>query len=363
MVAKEIKTRTIMYEQQLDYLSLSIDEIDEMLKREDSKRKNFRYGYVIHDMDTDKDGNLVKPHLHVMVQLGVGQQWTLDKWADLFQDKPQQITKWKGQFETGISYLMHDTDNAVAMGKYHYQPDDVVANMDMQKFVQESQKRLANSIKATVNNALMRLDAGVNTLDELAAEMLGKEKVDFLRKAKTIVEYKQSLEDTVKQIRVYYIYGNAGKGKTRLANEFLGTDDVFITGSARDPYAGYKGESKVLWDDARFKGGDASEILRLTDPFGRKRTVGSRFHDKSLNNCEVMYITAIVGPNELWKDAFPDEPYTQFRRRLEDVYHVKDDGTYEIESSRQIKNLPWVNTVSSQSDDIVSDSTEDDIIE
>ena len=76
-----------------------------------------------------------------------------------------------------------------------------------------------------------------------------------------------------------------------------------------------------------------------------------------------MYITAIVGPNELWKDAFPDEPYTQFRRRLEDVYHVKDDGTYEIESSRQIKNLPWVNTVSSQSDDIVSDSTEDDIIE
>lgn len=112
--------------------------------------------------------------------------------------------------------------------------------------------------------------------------------------------------------------------------------------SARDPFAGYRGEKKVIWDDARFSGTDVSELLRLLDPYNRQRIVGARYHDKKLNAVEEMYITAIEPPHHLWDKAFPDEDYKQFRRRLADVYHVNDDGTYEIESTRELKNLPWV---------------------
>lgn len=330
-----------MYEQQIKRLPMSVTDIKDMLERNAEKRKGFNYAFIVHDQDITKDGESVEPHLHVMAQLGVGQQWDLNRWAALFDDKAQQITNWKGQYNTGVSYLMHMTDGAVQEGKHLYSPDEVTANMDVDAFIKDSKKRIENSAQATVNEALMRLDAGTDTLDELASNLLGKLKVDFLRKAKTIVEYKESIENDSNELQTIYIYGNPGQGKTRLANE-LTNQSAYITGSTRDPYAGYRGEKFVIWDDARFKGIDVSELLKLLDPYSKRRMVGSRYHDKNLNPVEVMYITAVEPPQHLWRQAFPGEPYQQFKRRLKDVYHVKDDGTYEVESTREVKILPWL---------------------
>lgn len=330
-----------MYEQQIERMPMTVADIQKILEEYAEKRKDFKYAFVIHDKDVTREGEPVEPHLHVMAQLGVGQQWTLERWAETFKDKAQQVTNWRGQYNTGVSYLMHMTDGAVQEGKHLYGPEEVTANMDVEKFIKDSKKRIDNSAQATVNEALMRLDAGTNTLDELASELLGKLKVDFLRKAKTIVEYQDSIESESNVMKTVYIYGNSGMGKTRLANH-LANQHAFITGSARDPFAGYRGEKKVIWDDARFLGTDVSELLRLLDPYNRQRIVGARYHDKKLNAVEEMYITAIEPPHHLWDKAFPDEDYKQFRRRLADVYHVNDDGTYEIESTRELKNLPWV---------------------
>lgn len=336
-----MKTRTIMYEQQIERLPMPVEDIKAVLEEYAEKRKGFKYAFVIHDKDVTKTGEPVEPHLHVMAQLGVGQQWTLDRWAKTFNDKAQQVTNWRGQYNTGVSYLMHMTDGAVKDGKHLYGPEEVMANMDVETFIKDSKKRIENSAQATVNEALMRLDAGTNTLDELASELLGKLKVDFLRKAKTIVEYKESIDHASNEMKTIYIYGNSGMGKTRLANE-LTNQKAYVTGSTRDPYAGYGGEKAVIWDDARFNGIDVSELLKLIDPYNRRRVVGSRYHDKNLNPVEVMYITAIEPPQHLWSKAFPGEPYQQFKRRLADVYHVNDDGTYEIESTREVKELPWL---------------------
>ena len=360
MTEKTIKARTIMYEQQIEHLKMSVDEIGEMLKDYSINRAGFRYAYIIHDKDIDKSTNeRVKPHIHVMVQLGKGQAWTLRYWASQFDDNVQQIEKWKGHYNNGLSYLCHMTDGAVSASKFPYPPEDVVSNEDVPALLAKIKKAVENSSKGAVNAALVKLDAKVETLDALANSLLGKDKVDFLRKAKTIVEYQQGqVEDISEPLEVIYIYGASGSGKTRLAWELAGDESTYITGSAKHPWDRYKGESVVIWDDARFKGADPDDILRLIDPHAKTRIAPARFNDKNLNNVKTMYITTIDNPYRLWTSAFPNEPMAQFKRRLADVYHVKKT-TYEMENSRKNKKLPWLET-KAKDDEIKSDDKQTD---
>lgn len=359
MAKKEIETRTIMFQQQIKYLKLTLDEIDAKLKQLHATHKGIRYAYITHDQDVDKNTNeKVEPHIHAMVQLGVGQRWTLSKWAEFFDEPVSTIQAWRGYYNTGVAYLVHLTDNAVIEGKFPYSPEDVVSNEDIPALLSRSKKLIDNSKKSTVNLALTKLDAGMATLDELADELIGKDKVDFLRKGSVIVNYQQSKIGEVQPMETYFIYGEPGIGKSRLAYELAG-DDFFVTGSARDPFAGYKGESVVIWDDARFKSMDASEILRMLDPHAKKRTAGARFHDANLNNVKKFYITTVDNPFRLWDNAFgKDEPYAQFKRRLSDVYHVKKSN-YEMENSRKNKKLPWLET-KAKSNKIKSDDKQND---
>ena len=361
MVKKEIEARTIMYVQQIAHLHITIDQINARLKDLADNYKDVRYAYIVHDKDMVEDTNkAVEPHIHVMVQVGKSNNWALSKWADdLFSDTAEHVQKWKGQYNTGVSYLCHLTDSAVAAGKFQYPMEDVVSNEDVPKLLKKIKKAVNNTSKGTVNNALLRLDAGIESFDSLANSLMGKDKVDFLRKAKTILEYQQSqVEDISEPLEVIYIYGESGSGKTRLAWELAGDEPTYITGSSKHPWDGYKGESVVIWDDARFKGNDPSEILRLLDPHAKTRIAPARFNDKNLNNVKTIYITTIDNPYRLWTSAFQNEPVAQFKRRLADVYHVKKT-TYELENSRKNKKLPWLETTA-KSNKIKSDDKQTD---
>jgi len=204
MVKKEIEARTIMYVQQIAHLHITIDQINARLKDLADNYKDVRYAYIVHDKDMVEDTNkAVEPHIHVMVQVGKSNNWALSKWADdLFSDTAEHVQKWKGQYNTGVSYLCHLTDSAVAAGKFQYPMEDVVSNEDVPKLLKKIKKAVNNTSKGTVNNALLRLDAGIESFDSLANSLMGKDKVDFLRKAKTILEYQQSqVEDISNRLK------------------------------------------------------------------------------------------------------------------------------------------------------------------
>ena len=62
---KDRKTQGLMYEQQLDHLDITINELVTRVKKLLHIK---RYAYIRHDRDTHDDGTLIKPHIHLMMQ-------------------------------------------------------------------------------------------------------------------------------------------------------------------------------------------------------------------------------------------------------------------------------------------------------
>ena len=84
-----IRSNAYMYVQQVDSLPLAkgqpLDKkINALIKRIKSVPEVKRYAFIVHDKDSDKDGNTIKPHVHVMLELD--KQRSVNKIAKALDD-------------------------------------------------------------------------------------------------------------------------------------------------------------------------------------------------------------------------------------------------------------------------------------
>jgi len=86
------------------------------------KIKAYEYGLILHDRDTDENGEIIKPHYHVVLSLKNAQ------WATAIAKElgitPNYIQQIRNE-ESALEYLIHYNDN----DKYKYEIDAVQGSL------------------------------------------------------------------------------------------------------------------------------------------------------------------------------------------------------------------------------------------
>ena len=118
------------------------------------------------------------------------------------------------------------------------------------------------------------------------------------------------------KIRVLWITGPAGTGKTSLAKDYAEKkgQPYFITGSSRDIFQNYAGEHTLIIDELRPKMLTYSDLLRITDPHGIDNQVmmPCRYNDKALA-CDLIIITTPFTPSQFYYYQTPSHLTTHGR--------------------------------------------------
>ena len=115
--------KSLMYVQTVD--NLPHNDIDSLIKVIKRDLKPVRYALAKHDKDVDDNGNPVKDHIHLALELN--DRCRLNSVAKILNDEPEYIFPCNS-FDNILPYLIHSTDNT--SHKYYYSPYGVIANFN-----------------------------------------------------------------------------------------------------------------------------------------------------------------------------------------------------------------------------------------
>lgn len=146
-------------------------------------------------------------------------------------------------------------------------------------------------------------------------------------KAKTILENDIDIEDWKKSIKVYYIQGPSGIGKTEKAKEIIRQNkDKYGTKINRIKYENSFylgiGNAKIaIYDEFRDSHMKASEFINLIDY--NKQTMNTKGGEKN-NNYELIIITTVQKITDIYHNMI-GEPRKQWERRIEVIDMYEED--------------------------------------
>lgn len=358
-----VKCKNMMFTQEMKYLPGVDQKGLEKLVREKLDPKKF--GLIVHDKDVDANGNPVEDHAHIMLSFKNAR--SINSVAKQLNVKPQYIEKWDGLAENGFAYLVHATEDA--KDKFQYSPSEVIANFDYSVELKRIATAVSNSRKKVKANSL--LDAfylGAVTREEVEANMTGTQFGKFSKQLDAI-EFKRMLDEAEtwrKQkiaenatVKTIWIYGVEGTGKTSLARKLAEDkgDKVFISGSSKDVFQGYKGEHTVILEEMRPFNINYEDLLRITDPhgIGNQVMLPARYKDKPFA-CDLIIITSPYDPWSYYAEQFHISAYPEFvennrstidkfgqlRRRIDLTICVDMNYTYVAEYNSEDKRYVTV---------------------
>lgn len=310
-----------MYTQDLGHLPFNKDKLKDILEKSGAEE----WAYILHDKDTDDDGKQIRPHFHIMLHFKDAK--TISRVAKVFNDKEQYIEAWHSTINNGYSYLIHETNNA--QSKYHYDPSEVVASFDFKAKIKEIRQKVKKPSRQAIENFINDYSN-----EKLTKEKL-QEKIGVLEMArhKTLIDHIDEIlaykkhQEFLKQFSglqcvTYWLYGEAGVGKTRLAREVLEKchpNNFCILGSQRDHFQEYRGQEFIVINDLRPNDYEYGQLLTLLDPWEIDKMAPARYHDKYLN-ARAIYITTPYSPINFYNECNIANPlvdtFEQLKRRI-----------------------------------------------
>lgn len=336
------KYKNMMYTQQMEHLPFRTrEELEERIKTKLDPKK-----YAIsefHDKDIDGDGNPVEKHLHVMLCFQNAR--SLKNVASILGDKPQYLEKWDERANNGFAYLVHATSGAKV--KAQYSPEKVLANFP---YAEELKKQTLEVLKKKSRQKIdVLLDAYYNeemTLDELEQELTGAQYGRYKKQIDNITSkilerhadiWRQDMVKNNRRVKVIWIYGAAGTGKTSLARSIAKQDGraYYVSGSSRDVFQSYNGEHILILDELRSNVIPYHDLLRILDPFGSQERImaPARYSDKSLA-CDLIIITTPFNPVDFYDEIFDDintvDSLEQLVRRITITLYVNSDSIFAV---------------------------------
>ena len=143
-------------------------------------------------------------------------------------------------------------------------------------------------------------------------------RLSYIERARqTLLE--ERFKNTFRNIKVHYIYGETGTGKTRGVMEKHGYENVYKITNYEHPFDGYKGEPVLLCDEFN-SGFPITDLLQYLD--GYPCRLPARFADKIACYTEV-YILSNISLWKQYKNVQTEHPkrWNALIRRLTDITH------------------------------------------
>lgn len=306
---------------------------------ESSKSPIKRYAYILHDKDVKEDGTPIKPHYHVIVDVGGDRgPYSLNALSRLLGLPLHRLELSKQPFKYRCAYLIH----LFSLEKYQYSTEEVIANFDFEKVIQKL-KREKNPInKRALKDDLVfeiaenRVKNIKEALHYLINQGLGKSEAydllaDYHLKIERCLRIRSNTEDEVNEQITVYISGKSGVGKSTLAKKIAENHGYnFFTGAVfgHDILSGYNNEDCLILDD--FRKEDFSQrwqfLLQLLDPYNRGY-IYSRYANKNTANLKMVIITSIE----------PFDTVLSFlaKTRNEDLMQIKRRVPFILEMDEQ----------------------------
>jgi adenylate kinase family enzyme len=282
-----------------------------------------KYAFIYHDKDKTPDGVDKKAHVHLLLKFA--NPLPLDnivKWFSHVEVQMAQIEKIRISWVHALEYLTHKNDK----DKYQYNEEDITANFDFKKEI-DNKKRVNN-----VKNMIVEFSNNEITFTELWNTLTKEEKLKYdndISKANKVRAINISLKGD-RDMKVLYIYGETGIGKTTFAKQFADMMKMsyFVSGSSNDTLEGYMGQDIIIFDDLRADSFKYHDFLKLLDNHTNSLTK-SRYYNKAID-CKFLIITSIKRPDELYQNR-TKEDLLQLYRRIKFYIHIdaKNGQVYE----------------------------------
>lgn len=287
------------------------------------------WAFILHDKDTDKDGNLVAPHVHIPLELAESvKDSTIGGYVGVAPQFVERIKQRKGigkrsvaDIGGSLSYLTHRN----APNKYQYSDDDVVAKpgYDWQSVRDESEKNhsMQNSLKKVFDGIESGEIRPYNLTDVVSMQTY----IDYSRDFEKAFEFRRNkIKNTVsRSLDVIYITGDAGAGKTTLAKKICNEREYSycLSGSSRDPLQDYNGQDALILDDLRPTVFPLSDLLKILDNH-TSSSASARYHDRWLE-VKLIIVTTVLSIDDFFY-AVPanDEPIQQLKRRCQTMIRI-----------------------------------------
>lgn len=333
------KVRMVMVMQDLKHLKIKLDEIPLILQKIGAER----WCWINHNKDIDDDGNKVRDHIHILIKFENPR--SINSIAKSFKVEPQYIEIWGGKnaFNNGMSYLIHETSEAIS--KYHYSDEEVKASFDFHKEMEEIRAKVKTKNKSkNTKQIIEKYGSGIITLNELE-ETIGvygmaknKRLIDNVTQLLNRQKYNEWKKNFKGKCKTFYIYGETQRGKTTVATWALNElkritgDPYIILGSTRDPFQFYASsgepEKFLLMDDLRPNVLDYSTMLKLFDPRPFGKVLPARYSDQTYVRAEVIFVTSPYSLKQFYdhtkiQDRNVDS-FEQIKRRVIEIHFTKE---------------------------------------
>lgn len=287
------------------------------------------YAAAVHDQDRDEYGVLIKPHIHMVLELkypvkikdiaaALGMP---AETVETIRQKTLRGKRWVADVGGALSYLTHRN----APEKYQYEDSIVLASPDWD-WKGERAKSEKFQRNSDLDKILMQIADGTIDNSNLADSVDPRFYVIHKRDIDAALAYRRLKEsqDHSRNMIVMFIHGEKGTGKTTIAKQFCESKKMtyFISGGNNDVLDGYAGEEAIILDDVRPWTFEADEWLKILDNY-TDSLVRSRYHNKRIK-AQFVILTSTL-PLEKFGAQFREEDPKQLYRRIKIKLEVTKD--------------------------------------
>lgn len=327
----DIRSQVIMFTQQLPYLKCSKKELIMKVKHLPYLTQ---FALIVHDKDVKPDNSPIVPHLHLVIcfskRVRIAQvSKRLEQSQQYFESMTKRGKSLNVSRNNALAYLVHQTTQAKEQGKYQYDPLKVVANFNYKNYISKLQQLQTSSPKQILSdfnlNKITKLEA-LRCLKESNSPNLPQyittiNKIDEINNKIKQDKWIKNHEHNQIPIKVIWIFGESGSGKTNLAKHIAKkvspNNNYDFTGTSRDAFQDIKMQPVLIIDEIRPQDIKFNDLLKLLDNYNFRKNAPSRYHDKHII-ADTIIITSPLSPIEFYEqyNLSQSDSFYQLARRL-----------------------------------------------